>query len=431
MTGKVKALGLALLATLATVAAMAPAAQAQFTADEAPVTLTAGQTSQHVFSTAEGEWACESVQFHGEAEVESQPSVTITPTYTDCEAFGLSMEYTGFGHYPETEGAETLEHPCDYVLHADGTVDLQCGDSVSDGKGHLVIDPEASCDVTIPEQESIGSISYENEGEGATKQTLVTFDLEGITYENTGHGFLCTLAGVTHYDEMTHDGTYTGTSEVTGEEVDTPHNHIGIEVHPETHGEPDPITFHSELSETILIGDGTGAEEFELDAGTADCAESGYKGAMSSSTSSSITLTPEFADCDAFGFSNAEIDTNECAYVLHAGGKVGQNFEGSVDIECPEGNAIEVVAKSRGLLKCRATIGPQSGLTSVTYTNEGSGNSRDVKLDLGLTGIKYTQHAGEGTGKCESGVFEDGEISAAPTVIGEDAEKEQVGIWVE
>jgi hypothetical protein len=54
MRGKAKALGLALVVATAMTAITASAAQAQFTAGEVPVTLTAGQTTEHVFSTAEG-----------------------------------------------------------------------------------------------------------------------------------------------------------------------------------------------------------------------------------------------------------------------------------------------------------------------------------------------------------------------------------------
>jgi hypothetical protein len=230
MTRNLKTLGLALVAAMAMTAVMASAAQAQFTADKAPVTLTAGQTSQHVFSTAEGEVTCDVAEFHGTAANTSQNSVTMTPIYTDCEAFGMPADITGFGHYPD-EGTETEEHPCDYVFHADGTVDLVCGDDPDDGKGHVYIDTSASCGVTIPEQTDLHHVGYQNTGQGDTKEVLVTATVEDITYENTGHGFLCTLGGVTHYDEMTHDGTYTGSSEVTGEEEDAPHNHIGIEVH--------------------------------------------------------------------------------------------------------------------------------------------------------------------------------------------------------
>jgi hypothetical protein len=144
----------------------------------------------------------------------------------------LNSQVTGFGHHPTTEGSETVNNPCDYTFHSNGTVDLVCGDDGHDGEGHVVIDTAGGCDTTIPEQTTRYAISYENIGMGSTADLLVTFDLEEIAYENTGHTFLCTLAGITHYDEMTHDGTYTGSSTFTGENPITG-AHIPIEAHKE------------------------------------------------------------------------------------------------------------------------------------------------------------------------------------------------------
>jgi hypothetical protein len=75
-----------------------------------------------------------------------------------------------------------------------------------------------------------------------------------------------------------------------------------------------------------------------------------------------LTLSPvEFGKCDAFGFGNAEIKPNGCSYVL-AAPEQAESSEGSASIECPEGKAIEVIARSGGLLKCDVTIGLRVGL---------------------------------------------------------------------
>jgi hypothetical protein len=243
MTRNLKTLGLALVAAMAMTALTASAANAQFEADKVPVTLTAGQTTQHVFETAEGDVTCTTAEFHGEQNETPVTEVTITPVYTDCEAAGLEAEITGFGHYGESEGPETVANPCDYVFHADGTVDLVCGEDPHDGEGHVVIDTAGGCDITIPEQTELATVTYENEGVSHkveeetistpdTDDVLVTADVEDISYENTGHTFLCTLAGITHYDEMTHDGTYDGASTLIGEDPISG-AHIGIEAHKE------------------------------------------------------------------------------------------------------------------------------------------------------------------------------------------------------
>lgn len=215
-------------------------------------------------------------------------------------------------------------------------------------------------------------------------------------------------------DETTH--TWSGTH---GEQV-----HISV-----SEGPPTPY-FHSETGKTTLIAEDTGSEEMSFEAGTATCSEAGYKGTMSPATAATLTIAPEFASCEAFEFASSEVLFNGCAYVLHRG-ESAESAEGSVDIECPSGKAIEVLAHVRGLLKCRVTIAAQSGLTTITETNKGSGSSRDIALDIALAEVSYTQEAGEGLGKCSSGSFETGEIVGAPTMIGENEAKEQVGIWAE
>ena len=167
-----------------------------------------------------------------------------------------------------------------------------------------------------------------------------------------------------------------------------------------------------------------------FEAGTVSCAEAGYKGTMAQTTTTTLTIAPEFASCEAFGFANSEVLFNGCAYVLHRG-ESAESLEGSLDIECPAGKAIEVLAHVRGLLKCRVTIGAQSGLATITETNKGTGSSRDIALDVALSGLSYAQEAGEGLGKCSSGSFENGGFSGSPTMIGENESKEQVGIWAE
>jgi hypothetical protein len=143
-----------------------------------------------------------------------------------------------------------------------------------------------------------------------------------------------------------------------------------------------------------------------------------------------MTITPEYGGCTSW-FPIGEVRLNGCVYILRSGEKVAGHLEGKLQVECPEGKSIEFVAKMLGLTKCIVTVGSQTKLAAITYTNEGSGATRDIKVDVGVTNLEYTQDPGEGLGKCSSGSFESGKYNGVITAIGENSKKEQVGFWVE
>lgn len=45
----------------------------------------------------------------------------------------------------------------------------------------------------------------------------------------------------------------------------------------------------------------------------------------------------------------------------------------------------------------------QNGLTTITYTNIGSGTTEEGTIDVNLTGIEYTHTKGTGFGACSAG----------------------------
>jgi hypothetical protein len=85
-----------------------------------------------------------------------------------------------------------------------------------------------------------------------------------------------------------------------------------------------------------------------------------------------VTVTPTYTECRAFGFLSATVTMNGCDYKFWT--------SGAVDLECPTGKNIVVVAST-----CEADIPTQTGLTSVSYAN--NGNHIDVKANV--TGITY------------------------------------------
>ena len=424
MTRNLRILGLALIAAFAMsamVASVASATSFWFKSANSWTVLTGSQIGSDQFTTNSGTVACSTTSYTGSQSGTTATTVSLVPTYSGCEISGVSLTI-------HTNG-------CVYELHTHTktsatqhtvTTTIVCPTTTSPShKTHqiemTVGKPTRKCTIDVPEQTIATGVTLTNAG---TSPTDIKADISiatGITYSETAG----TGAGACIQALDQTNGAYTGSATISGE--DTASNLIGISLE----GGPVTVSFESEIEDTTLIGETAGTEEFIVNAGTAKCTEAVYKGTKASKVSSEITLNPEYGGCTAFGFSSASIALNGCAYVVHSGETEEKgNFEGKLDVECPEGKAIEITAKVLGLTKCVVTIGAQTGRTTITSTNEGTGTTRDLKFDIGATVIKYTQDTGEGIGKCSSGTFENGKYNGVATVIGENSKKEQVGIWV-
>src|SRR3954452_2650408 len=80
MTRTLKLIGLAGMAMLAMTALAAASAQAvEFHAASAPVTVTGNQEEAHKFTANAGTISCNTATFHGEQEVTTAETLTITP----------------------------------------------------------------------------------------------------------------------------------------------------------------------------------------------------------------------------------------------------------------------------------------------------------------------------------------------------------------
>lgn len=186
-------LGLAVLAVLATAAAVAPAAQAgTFTAGAYPATITGQNVGAHQFTTALGVMNC-NVTFHGEMAAASS-ELTLTPSYgTNC---GINNKVV----HVDMNG-------CDYLFHAgetiaadevDGSMDIKCPEGAE-------IDFEITsmpiCHITVPEQLGLESITYTDRT--GVKDVDADMSLGGIAY---GLDAGCTVEGTVE------GGTYAGTT---------------------------------------------------------------------------------------------------------------------------------------------------------------------------------------------------------------------------
>lgn len=432
MSCNLKALGLVLVAVFALGAVAASSASAEavgnFHSHSERAIWTGEQSGENVFRfTDEGEpaptFGCPTSTVEGTVESEEGEGAYTTTEATVHPVIGNEETTCSLGMFGKAK-IETAG--CNYVFGAHTDEDEHAALSIEcEAEQAIKIKFPLGCVITIPEQGPVFGLHYENEGETEEGSISIYVTLRGITYTST---MACPVFGIpTQGEELDYEGEFTVEAyEDQGVEEGT---RTGIWW--EVAGEAPPAYFYSETAETTLIGEATEPERFIVKAGTAECSESVYKGELASSPAATITLSPEYGSCEAFGFSSAEIAVNGCSYSLAAGEDLGLRIEGSASVVCPEGKAIEIVAKVLGLVKCTVTIGAQSGLTEVTYPNAGAGSSRDFKVAFGLGGLKYSQEPGEGLGKCEAGSFKNGIVSGAPTVIGENAEKEQVGVWVE
>jgi hypothetical protein len=150
------------------------------------------------------------------------------------------------------------------------------------------------------------------------------------------------------------------------------------------------FSFKAEKVPTQLTGkQHNGNDIFTTDAGKVECTEATYAGEQKVTPTNEVLVTPTYSGCTAFGFANTPIDVNGCQYRFTTVTKESGNFEGSADIVCPAGKVIEVTA-----FGCTVTIGSQTGLKKVTYTNVGAGTTREVTVDVNLTGIVYVEDPG-------------------------------------
>jgi hypothetical protein len=180
--------------------------------------------------------------------------------------------------------------------------------------------------------------------------------------------------------------------------------------------------FHFDTEHAVISGQQSGEDVYTFNAGTWSCKTKSYSGTSTVVTTTTLSLTPSFAECVAFKFTNPTLDLNGCSYQYHTQ-KEGTSTR-SMSIVCPEGKSMVLT-----VFNCYVTIPAQSGLTSVTYADEGSGKSRDVKVSHSITGLKYTQESKSFPG-CTGGTFTNGTYSGTTTLKAANTAGEQVSMSI-
>jgi hypothetical protein len=184
-------------------------------------------------------------------------------------------------------------------------------------------------------------------------------------------------------------------------------------------GSASAAEFHSEVAHTEISGSQVGSAVFTTNAGTVKCTEATYSGTQTTGvTSTEVTVTPKYGGCTAFGFIGATIDVNGCPKRFTANASPFLHlicFEKSIEITTPT---------------CTVTVGAQTIGLGLTYTNEGAGTTRDIRVKASVSGLTYTQH-NKSFPNCTggAGTFTNGTYTGEETVKGANTAGTQVGIW--
>jgi hypothetical protein len=166
-----------------------------FQADQYPAWLTFEQASfAPLVLTIEGglKMTCNSITGVG-ALSEAQSTLTVTPSLSECVAFGLSAKVKANG--------------CSYITHAGETYN---GPSVMDitcPSGSSLQIQAGTCEVTIPAQAALSTVTSNN----FSGDVYSEFNLSGVKYNKVKDGFLCPLGGTGEKE----DGKYVGTASVS------------------------------------------------------------------------------------------------------------------------------------------------------------------------------------------------------------------------
>ncbi len=209
--------------------------------------------------------------------------------------------------------------------------------------------------------------------------------------------------------------------------------------------------FHADEENVVVTGEATNTQTLTIGSAAVKCTEIGIEGTQTgvategSYTAESVTVHPTYSgsasggeECDSFiGNETATVNTHECHYKLYA--ETNGEGKGAVDIECPEGQAIEITAST-----CVIKIGSQTGLNGVHYVNNGTETSeKDITAESQVEGIHYTSNGKftctlAGVGSSGTNAVYEGNATvkayedlSTPGTTGSYEMANQVGIWKE
>ena len=190
------------------------------------------------------------------------------------------------------------------------------------------------------------------------------------------------------------------------------------------------VQFHTEGAPvTITANQHEGTNGFDVQFGEVKCTTAKLHGTtQEKTTETTITLTPTYEGCTFAGVATT-IDMNGCDYTAHVH-NLGPPYTGFITIKCVLGSEITVTGGN----KCTVHVPAQTNLGTITYTNTGSGSTKEITVHLnGIQNITYTQTKGTAAvGACATMTTGAGKYTGKVTITGEtDPTNIHTGIWIE
>jgi hypothetical protein len=415
---RIKSTGLAaaMALTLVAVLGAASASATQFRAEEYPTAATAsGAGAEQKVTLGALKGQCKTATASGTISAPSS-ALTLTPSFSSCKVNGIN--------------ATVKFNSCAYVLNSTnevapykGTLNVACskgGDKIE------IVQSATNCIASIPAQSGLSAVDLANTGKKSRGRTITaTMNVTGLSYTQ---GSLCPEPGA--YT----NGVYTGNLTVSGYSS-APEHPVGVYldtkqvvVPPVLEAEKYPAVIDATQHSPMIFG--MGGSGF-----TCSATGTGQSKITGASTEFSVKFQ-KWTGCNLFG--GFTLSMNGCSFALHP--TVGElpYTSGSLGIACPVGKEI---TGTWGAGYCTVSIPAQSGLTSLTTENIGSGASRSMVANLNAKGVKYTQ---TGPACFNLGTHSDGTLSGSWDLTGFEyagetvVEKEivylhgaQMGIWDE
>lgn len=187
--------------------------------------------------------------------------------------------------------------------------------------------------------------------------------------------------------------------------------------------------FHTESSPTYLLGNQKTQNVFAVNGKEVKCSTATFtSGKLEGTELSKLEgVHPEYKECEAFGL-EATVTTTGCNYTFNEPTGSSSPYSGTVNVVCESGKEIVI---SAGFGICTAKVGSQGPLSSVTFTNEGSGATRDVLVTANVSGISTKVEGSEllcGTNGTRSATYTGSVLTKG---YSNETHKTQHGIWVE
>jgi hypothetical protein len=173
--------------------------------------------------------------------------------------------------------------------------------------------------------------------------------------------------------------------------------------------------FTSEKEKTIITGEQVGPESdnaWGIKAVSSlgiSCKKATYRGTTASVGVTAMTLVPTYSECSS-NLGAATVTNDRCAYLLTGTtdkhgpltpGDSGETTHATVDLDCDHeevgGKLGSIRILTGGCELIFQSTHPKGttvnqNLLGATYTNEGSGTTRDIKVDLTLDKVHYTSN---------------------------------------